>query len=250
MKCIIIDDDLFSTMIMADFVKRTQGLILSAQFSSASEAINYLANNSIDLIFLDIELPGMNGIDFMQSIDRTDKQVVIYSSNRQYALESYEYDVCDYLLKPVSYVRFAKAVNKVKAAFSKQGQLTIDLMPIDIETLSGEAKPTVRIHDTTGRNIDLPVCDIIYIEAQENYIVITTTSARHTVHATMKNFMTLVEGDMVVRTHRSYAIGVHYIKDFDGTNIELGYRDISKKIPLGKSYRSKVRATIKTLFHK
>lgn len=235
---------------MADFVKRTQGLILSAQFTTANEAINYIRQNRVDVIFLDIELPGMNGIDFMQSIDRSDKQIVIYSSSQRYALESYEYDVCDYLLKPVTYLRFAKAVNKVKATFSKHGQLTVDLMPIDIETLSGEAKPTVRIHETTGRDIDLPIGDIIYIEAQENYIVITTTIARHTVHDTMKNFMALVEGEIVIRTHRSFAIGVRYIKEYDGTNIILGYRDMSKSIPLGKSYRTKIRATFKTLFNK
>lgn len=235
---------------MADFVKRTQGLILSAQFTTANEAINYIRQNRVDVIFLDIELPGMNGIDFMQSIDRGNKQIVIYSSSQRYALESYEYDVCDYLLKPVTYLRFAKAVNKVKAAFSRRGELTIDLMPIDIETLSGEAKPTVRIHETTGRDIDLPIGDIICIEAQENYIIITTTLARHTVHDTMKNFMTLVEGEIVVRTHRSYAIGVRYIKEYDGTNIILGYRDMNKSIPLGKSYRTQIRATLKTLFNK
>lgn len=122
MNCIIIDDDKLSIKIIEEFVGRTEGLNLTGSFSSAVEAFNALTQpgaEKVDLIFLDIEMPEMSGIEFLDSLDII-PQVIIYSSQEKYALESYEYDVTDYLLKPVQFGRFIKAVNRARERFERK----------------------------------------------------------------------------------------------------------------------------------
>ena len=122
MNCIIVDDDKFSIKIIEEFVTRTEGLNLLGSFSSAVEAVNMLNQsgaNPVHLIFLDIEMPEMSGIEFLKSLNVI-PQVIIYSSEEKYALECYEYDVTDYLLKPVQYGRFIKALNRARERFDKK----------------------------------------------------------------------------------------------------------------------------------
>lgn len=123
MNCIIIDDDQLSRKIIESFVERTDFLKLTHSFSNAIEALNSVTNEEkIDLIFLDIEMPEMTGIDFLNSFKST-PQVIIVSAQEKYALDAFEYDVTDYLLKPVTYGRFFKAAEK---AFKRLGKVESD----------------------------------------------------------------------------------------------------------------------------
>ncbi|HPI70099.1 MAG TPA: response regulator, partial [Tenuifilaceae bacterium] len=119
MKCIVIDDDDISRRVIEDFITRTSFLTLEHSFAGAIEAVNFLkSGNKVNLIFLDIEMPEMTGIDFLNSLDQP-PQVIIVSSKEKYALKAFEYHVTDYLLKPVNYARFFKAANKALESFDR-----------------------------------------------------------------------------------------------------------------------------------
>lgn len=239
MNCIIVDDDLFSTRLIADFIKRTSAVNLASTFNNAIDAIDYISvsKDKIDIIFLDIEMPEMSGMDFIKSVDIQNTQVIIYSSQEKYALESYEYNVCDYLLKPVTYARFLKSINKAKQELTKLEQNRHNDNYGDDESISEAEEMFVR--DNLSTVYKVRFSDIIYIEAQENYIAIVTTTRKITVHKTMKEILELLPERYVIRTHRSYAIGKRFIKDVIGNELTLLLAD--KTIPVGKSYRDNIK---------
>ena len=148
MNCIIVDDDNFSIKIVEEFVNRTEGLNLMGSFSSAVNAVNMLNNSEatpIHLIFLDIEMPEMSGIEFLKALNVI-PQIIIYSSQEKYALESYEYDVTDYLLKPVTFGRFIKAVNRARERFEKKENPVKQSTEIFIKNNSSLVREIGRAH--------------------------------------------------------------------------------------------------------
>ncbi|GAO31837.1 LytR/AlgR family response regulator transcription factor [Geofilum rubicundum] len=178
MNCIIVDDDNLSIKIIEEFVQRMDGLNLLGSYGSAVEAVNMLNNNTgtpVHLIFLDIEMPEMSGIEFLKALNVI-PQVVIYSSEEKYALESYEYDVTDYLLKPVTYGRFIKAVSRARERFEKKESPVKQSTEIFIKNNSS----LVRVKYD----------DILWIEALENYVVLNTFREKYTIHFTMNPLRT------------------------------------------------------------
>ncbi len=229
MNCIIIDDDKFSTKIIEEFVNKTEGIQLIGTFSNAVSAINALSTNSsenpIHLIFLDIEMPEMTGIDFMKSLNVL-PQIIIYSGQEKYALEMYEYDVTDYLLKPVQYPRFIKAVNKARERFDKKDNLVRKSTEIFIKNNSS----LVRVKYD----------DILWIEALENYVVVNTFNDKFTIHFTMKAISDRMPTDKFVRVHRSFIVNVSKIKLIEDNSVIIKSETGSKIIPIGKSYKDKL----------
>lgn len=229
MNCIIIDDDKFSTKVVEEFVGKTDGLELVGTYSNAVSAINALANSQpedpIHLIFLDIEMPEMSGIDFLKSLTVL-PQVIIYSSQEKYALEMYEYDVTDYLLKPVQYPRFIKAVTKARERFEKKENLARKSTEIFIKNNSS----LVRVKYD----------DILWIEALENYVVVNTFRDKYTIHFTMKAISDKMPMDKFVRVHRSFIVNTSKIKVIEDNSVIVNTESGSKIIPIGKSYKDKL----------
>jgi DNA-binding LytR/AlgR family response regulator len=232
MNCIIVDDDQFSLKIIENFVKKTEGLKLLGSFSSAIDAANMLSNSnikSIDLIFLDIELPEMSGIDFLKSIPLI-PQVIICSSEEKYALESYEYDVVDYLHKPVKYGRFLKSIGKVRERTEKK---------------ENQLKQSTEIFIKNNSSlIRLKYEDILCIEALENYIVINTFKDKFTIHFTMKSIIDKMPPDIFIRVHRSFIVNINKIEEIEDNMIIIKTETGNKLIPIGKSYRNKLMEDI------
>lgn len=239
MNCIIVDDDLFSTKIMTTFIERTSSLELFNHYNNAIDAINAISNNDnkIDIIFLDIEMPEMSGIEFIKSINTSQTEVIIYSSQEKYALESYEYNVCDYLLKPVTYARFLKAINKAEIELNKQ-RVAINKNVKD-EVIDDTDDSFVYIKDTSGVTVKLILKEILYIEAMENYVSIYTINKRYTSHSTLTKIVELVSDKFVVRVHRSFAVGYHYLKHFSNTSLTI--EGSSTEIPIGRAYRDNIK---------
>lgn len=228
MNCIIIDDDKLSIKIIEEFVGRTEGLHLAGSFSSAVEAINSLNQpdaEKVDLIFLDIEMPEMSGIEFLESLDII-PQVVIYSSQEKYALESYEYDVTDYLLKPVQFGRFIKAVNRVRERFEKKESPVKESTEIFIKN--------------NGSLVRIKYDDILWIEALENYVVLNTFKDKYTIHFTMKSIADKMPTDKFMRIHRSFIVNFSKIKVIEDNSVVIKTDSGTKVIPIGKSYRDKL----------
>lgn len=228
MNCIIIDDDKLSIKIIEEFVGRTEGLHLVGSFSSAVEAMNSLNQpdaEKVDLIFLDIEMPEMSGIEFLESLDII-PQVIIYSSQEKYALESYEYDVTDYLLKPVQFGRFIKAVNRARERYEKKESPVKESTEIFIKN--------------NGSLVRIKYDDILWIEALENYVVLNTFSEKYTIHFTMKAIADKMPSDRFMRIHRSFIVNFSKIKVIEDNSVVIKTDSGTKVIPIGKSYRDKL----------
>ncbi|ASB50914.1 DNA-binding response regulator [Alkalitalea saponilacus] len=223
MNCIIVDDDNLSIKIIEEFVGRTEGLRLLGTFSSAVEAVNKLNapdSETLHLIFLDIEMPEMSGIEFLKALNII-PQVIIYSSEEKYALESYEYDVTDYLLKPVQYGRFIKAVNRARERFEKKESPVKESTEIFIKNNSS----LVRVKYD----------DILWIEALENYVVVNTFKEKFTIHFTMKSITERMPSDKFMRIHRSYIVNFNKIKAIEDSSVIIK-TDTGNR----KSYRDKL----------
>ena len=228
MNCIIVDDDKFSATIIESYVEKTDGLDLIGSYTSAIDALNMLNKlevNLVDLIFLDIEMPEMSGIEFLRAINII-PQVIIYSSQEKYALESYEYDVTDYLLKPVQYERFIKAIGRVRERFEKKENPSKQSTEIFIKNNSSLVR--------------LKFEDILWIEALENYVVVNTYKDKFTIHFTMKSITDKIPVDRFVRVHRSFIVNISQIKEIEGNIIVIKTETGGKLIPIGKSYKTKL----------
>jgi len=222
MNCIIIDDDKLSRRIIEEFIQRTENLELLNSFENAMDAINVFRNDpDVDLIFLDIEMPEMSGLDFMDTL-KNPPQIIIVSSKDKYALNAFEYDVTDYLLKPISYGRFFKAVSKAQTRFTK--------------SKVGTEGDEIFIKKNSAL-VRLKYDDILWVEALENYVIFNTFSEKFTIHFTLKSVEHQLPTGMFIRVHRSFIVNKSMIQTIKENSLELIIGSKHKNIPIGNSYR-------------
>lgn len=230
MNCMILDDDDLSRRILEEFINKTEGLVLRHSCSDPVQCINILKkDDTVDLIFLDIEMPEMTGIDFLDSL-LTQPQVIIFSSKGKYAVDSYNYDVTDYLLKPVSYKRFLQAVEKVE---KRTRDASIDQ--------SGGNEIFIKKNSTLVR---LKYDEILWIEALENYVIFNTFKDKYTIHFTMKAIEQKLPPKKFTRVHRSYIVNTSRIEVIEDNSVIVKTEESAKSIPIGKSYKEKLMKDI------
>ncbi len=230
MNCIIIDDDKLSRRILEEFIKKTEGLVLRYSFSDAVEAINVMKkDDDIELIFLDIEMPEMSGIDFLNSL-KNPPQIIIFSSKGKYAIDAFEYDVTDYLLKPVTYSRFYKAVDKAASRYDRNKM-----------NILGKDEIFIKKNSTLVR---LKYEDILWVEALENYVIFNTFKEKYTIHFTMKAIEQKLPTAKFTRVHRSYIVNTSSIDVIEDNSVIIKTEEGSKSIPIGKSYKDKLMKDI------
>jgi len=217
MNCVIIDDDEIARKTLEICVKRTDFLQLEGSFSHVSEALSYLKSHKPDLIFLDIEMPEISGLDFMKNF-HTSAQIIVVSSKTNYAFEAFDFNVTDYLAKPPDYARFLKAVMKVAEKAEK------------LQTSDGN---DIYIRKD-NRLVKLNTKDIIWIEALADYVIIQCdNNQRHTMTATMKLMEDKLPKNEFVRIHRSYIIRLNKIKEIEENTVSIGGR----LLPVSRSYK-------------
>jgi len=224
MNCIIIDDDALSRRVVEEFVERTDFLSLTFSFKDAVEAINAFnkGDDEIDLIFLDIEMPEMDGIDFLNTLKNL-PQVIIISSKEKYAVNAFDYDVTDYLLKPITYSRFYKAVLKAKNIHETKERNDVD----EIYIKKNSALVRIKYED------------ILWVEALENYVIINTFNEKFTIHFTMKSIESQLPSKQFKRVHRSYIINVKKIDRIEDNSVYIKNSEGLKNIPIGKAYKER-----------
>ena len=226
MNCIIIEDDELSLRVIEEFVKKTAGLNLIHSFSNAVEAINTSrSEEDISLIFLDIELPEMNGMEFLDSLENP-PMVVIISSKGKYAVDAFEYDVVDYLVKPVTYGRFYKSIEKARKIHQR-----------DILDKLGKEEIFIKKNSMLVR---LKYDDILWVEALENYVIFNTFEEKYTIHFTMKAIEQKLPQAKFTRVHRSYIVNTGSIEVIEDNSVLIRVQDGVKTIPIGKSYKDKL----------
>lgn len=223
MNCIIIDDDKLSCKVIADFVKKSASLTLIGTYSDSIEARNILTKrDDIDLLFLDVEMPEMDGFEFIGSLDNP-PNIIIISSGENYAAKAFDFNVVDYLVKPVTFSRFCKAIDKTLRYYAKKESVSSGDKEIFIKKGSSLVK--------------LKLNDIIYIEALENYVTLTTIEDKFTIHFTMKAIEEYLPQGVFIRVHRSYIINKSNIQSIKENSLDLNIGGTLKSIPVGKSFR-------------
>lgn len=225
--CIIVDDEEHAIHVLEHFISETPMLRLEFSTTRPVEAFQYLQQHPVDLIFMDIEMPGLNGMELIKLIP-THCKVIFTTAFPDYALKSYEFNVADYLLKPILFDRFLKSVQKVMstvAAPETNSESKVYKEKTDFVFIRSEHK---------GKLIKINVPEVVYIEALGNYISIQTRSERQLTLSTMKDLeQKLALFPYIIRVHKSFFVNNHYIKSIDGNRILLD----KKEIPIGEKYK-------------
>jgi DNA-binding LytR/AlgR family response regulator len=228
MKCIIVDDEQMARVIIKTLCDEIKSLKVVDEFSNAMEAIKFLNSNDIDLIFLDIHMPNFNGLDFIKTLKNPPK-IIFTTSDSQFAIEAFEYDfIVDYLLKPVEFARFQKAITKAqKHQARKESETTLKEIKSGLDT---KYDFYVNI-DRRLVKIDLP--SIYLVEAKGDYINIKTEDRNYLVHSTLKKIEEKLPDSLFLKVHRSYIINVKKIIDIEDNSV-LIKKDV---IPVSRSKR-------------
>ena len=231
LSCAVVDDDAMTLKIIESLVKKTDSLQLMGAFQDPVVAANALQQQPVDLLFLDIEMPDMTGLELIKTL-HPKPQIIIISSKKEYALDAFEYQVTDYLLKPIAggYARFLQAVQRAQEKHAPAA------MP---ET--GKQKDIYLKVDSLLVKFDLN--DIHWVEAFGDYVRVKTPDKLHTVYATLKSVEDVLSSEEFIRIHRSYIVRVDKIVNIDQGNLQVG----DKILPVSQSYRKKLLEKIMTL---
>ncbi|GAA4303694.1 LytR/AlgR family response regulator transcription factor [Aestuariibaculum suncheonense] len=227
MNCIIIDDEETARAILSQLCSKTEDLTVLETFPNAIQAIKFLNQHQVDLIFLDIHMPDFTGFDFIQTLKNPPK-IILTTSDSKFAIDAFEYDcIVDYLVKPVLPARFEKAVLKAKKTELKQ----------EVIMESEPKEPTVADNDLyvniDRRLIKIDIPSIYLIEAKGDYIHIKTQTKNYTVHSTLKKIEEKLPHDLFLKVHRSFIINVDEIVDIEDNSV-LVKKDV---VPVSRSNR-------------
>ena len=237
MNCIIIDDEATARAIINQLCSNVSSLNVLEEFPNAIQAIKYLNQNEVDLIFLDIHMPDFTGFDFIETLKNPPK-IILTTSDPNFAIQAFEYDcIVDYLVKPITQERFQKGINKAKA---KQDTPTKTVSKTEkVETTSGNDL-YVNI-DRRLIKIDIP--SIYLIEAKGDYIQVKTENKNYTVHSTLKKIEDKLPDSLFLKVHRSYIINVQKIIDIEDNSV-LIKKDV---IPVSRSNRPELMKRLNLL---
>ncbi|MDR0536830.1 MAG: LytTR family DNA-binding domain-containing protein [Tannerellaceae bacterium] len=238
MNCIAIDDEPLALKLLERYCNQATNIQLLGTFADPLEGILNIRKMQPDLIFLDIRMPDISGIDIVQSIKQ--KTFVIFTTaHKEYAVEGFELDVVDYLLKPFSFDRFLKACTKAE-------QRMLSTSP-NYKTVARQQTEDVTISFKYNyQNIRLSIQSILYIEAFDNYIKIATTDKIYMPIMTMKNIQKLLPAEFI-RIHKSFIVSTDKIKSFNYEHVIISEK---KKIPIGRSYRKEFQSKMNVLKEK
>lgn len=215
MRCLIIDDEPAAREILRTYISDTDELQLIGECKDALEGRSWLKDHNINLVFLDINMPRLSGIEFLKTLTNPPK-VILSTAYSEYALDGYELDVVDYLLKPFSFERFLKAVEKAERSFS---EINPNGYYISIKA--------------DGKLYRIHIDQILFAEGNGDYITVHTTDNKITFYQTLKDFYEQLPDHQFVRVHRSYLISLSHIDYVEGNTVMIG----SHSIPVSKSYK-------------
>ncbi|MFD2514839.1 LytR/AlgR family response regulator transcription factor [Pontibacter locisalis] len=226
MKCFIIDDEPLAIEVIQSHVDTVEGLNVVGTFENAIDAFHALQKNPVDLIFLDIQMPKLTGLELLRSLSHPPK-VIITTAFREYAFEGFELDVVDFLLKPVSLERFLKSIAKVL----KSEQNTS--VPSEMEGSLNDSCLFVQVDKKT---IKLYFKDILYIESQKNSVEVVTEAKKIQVRQKISDLDKELSQKGFVRTHRAFLVPIDRVESWSATELEVSDR----AIPIGRTYKNDV----------
>ncbi|WP_298313683.1 LytTR family DNA-binding domain-containing protein [uncultured Aquimarina sp.] len=221
-KSIIIDDEHLAISIIESYLKEFKNIEVIGVFKNPLEALPLLENGGVDVVFLDINMPRMNGLEFLKTLKEY-PQIIITTAYKEYAIESYELEVLDYLVKPIPFSRFLKSINKLMARLItlEKGKPFADF----------EQAPHVFLK-VDKKLIKIFLRDILYIESLKDYIKLRSVEGTYISHKSLASISEELPSENFIRIHKSYAIAIDKVKSVEGNLVEIG----DKRIPIGRNY--------------
>ncbi|MBA3829032.1 MAG: response regulator transcription factor [Taibaiella sp.] len=235
-KILIVDDEPLAQELLESYILKISGLEIVAKCKDALEAFGVLSRNTVDIMLLDINMPEINGIDFLKTI-KNPPYVIFATAYSEYAVESYEYNAMDYLLKPISFERFLKAINKsqqIIQASKKELLITNARSSHDGITL-GE---NIMFVKSDGILIKIDLTNLWFVEGLKDYIQLWTDTGKVIVHSTMKNIEDHFSHiPYLIRVHKSYIVNIKFISTVDGNIIRIK----GQMITIGNTYKDDIQ---------
>jgi two-component system LytT family response regulator len=221
-RCIIVDDEPLALEVLESYICRSPQLELVEQCSNALRAFQVLHSEKIDLIFLDIKMPGINGLDFMRSL-KNPPPVIFTTAYADHALTGFELEAVDYLLKPVTYERFQRSLNKLLKLYQPKTSPQKDYTYFKV----------------SGKLIKVQHSELLYAQSVKDYIHLCTANGNFLTHMTMKYLDELLPAEVFIRVHRSFLVNKTHITVVDKNSLKIG----TVSIPVGENYRDNIKSS-------
>lgn len=235
-RCIIVDDEPLAQRVVEKFLEDLPNFVIVAKCNDAFEAMEAVSKHTVDLMFLDINMPKLSGLSFLKTL-KNPPLVIITTAYSEYAMEGYELDVVDYLKKPFSLERFLKAVQKAQERLKKPEPIALGANPssepLPIEIASEQSTADFIFIKANKKNYKVDIDDIYFIEALGDYIKIHTSNSVLVTYQSMKKIESVLPSTIFVRIHKSYIVSLNKIKSVEGNMIEVK----NEKITIGNSYK-------------
>jgi DNA-binding LytR/AlgR family response regulator len=231
MKCLIVDDNTMARMALKQLVSQVPALELEAECSDAMEAYKELNNKQVDLLLLDIEMPDMSGLDLIKKLGNNKPLIIFTTAKKDYAVEAFELNVVDYLVKPITLPRFKQAIDKAYEALESNK-----------EEVKVEEQGFVFVKDN-GVLKRISIDDILYLEAMGDYVKVHTSQKFHVVHATLKSIEEKLPSSKFVRVHRSYIVAINKIDYIQEGTISIG----KTSIPVADTHKANLNRRLNLL---
>ncbi|MEM8895272.1 MAG: LytTR family DNA-binding domain-containing protein, partial [Bacteroidota bacterium] len=231
LKCIVIDDEPLAVEVLESYIARIDHLELAGTFNNAIKAFEFLQQNAVDLIFLDIQMPRLTGLEFAKTLTHPPK-IIFTTAYREFALEGFELEAIDYLLKPIAFDRFLKAIGKLVPEAPSTPEPVVKFSDDDPFIYFKVDKKMVKIR----------LGDILYIESLKDYVKVVTSEKEIITHQQISYMEHKLPENQFIRVHRSFIVAIDKVEAFSATDIEMG----KHHIPIGRNYKNEVTSTLGT----
>jgi two-component system LytT family response regulator len=228
-KCILIDDEPLAIKVLLNYFENFSDFEIIGTFNNSLEGLEFINSNSVDAVFLDINMPMMTGFELISLIENKTR-VVITTAFREFAAESYDLEVLDYLVKPIPLPRFIKCIHKIEAEYNLKNNIKTENHRLEPHIFIKVDKKMVKI------NID----EILFIEGMKEYIKVVTSEKTYITHKSLTSLTEELPTDRFMRIHKSYTIALNKVKSIEGNRIQI----LSYTIPIGRNYSKEVKIKI------
>lgn len=228
-KCVLIDDEPLGIKVLLNYFENFSDFEVIATFNNSLEGLEFINSNNVDAVFLDIDMPMMTGFELIRLLE-TKTRVIITTAFREFAAESYDLEVLDYLVKPIPLPRFIKCIQKIEAEHNLKNNIKIE---------NHRAEPHIFIK-VDKKMVKINIDEILFIEGMKEYIKVVTPEKTYITHKSLSSLTEELPADRFMRIHKSFSIALNKVKSIEGNRIQIS----THNIPIGRNYNKEVKSKI------